>query len=59
MLATTISTALIVALLRQTNLTVHDQRQIERAITAVAQERNWTQHTAAQWFTKQAFPEHF
>ena len=59
MLATTVSTASIVELLRKTKLTAHDQRQIEGAMTAVAQEHNWTRHTAACWLNKQAFPEHF
>lgn len=59
MLSVTVSTASIAQLLRKTNLTADDQIQIEGAITAIAQERNWARHTAAWWLNKQAFPENF
>ena len=59
MLSTVIPTPLIVELLHKTNLTADEQIQIEGAITAIAQERNWARHTAAWWLNKQAFPENF
>lgn len=59
MLSTTVSTASIVDLLPKTSLTADEQSQLERAITAIAQERNWARHTAAWWLNKQAFPERF
>ena len=53
------TTAPIVDLLRKTNLTANEQIQIEDAITAISQERNWARHTAAWWLNKQPFPENF
>ena len=59
MLSTTVSTASISDLLHKTSLTADEQIQIEAAITAIAQERNWARHSAAWWLNKQAFPENF
>lgn len=59
MLVQSVSTASIIDLLRKTALTANEQIQIEGAITAIAQERNWTRHTAAWWLNKQAFPKNF
>jgi hypothetical protein len=58
MLSTTVSTAPIIDLLRKTNLTADEQLQIEGAITAVAQERNWKHQRAAYWLHCQCFPEY-
>ncbi|PSB15023.1 hypothetical protein C7B65_25390 [Phormidesmis priestleyi ULC007] len=57
MLSTTVSTASIIDLLRKTVLTADEQIQIEGAVTAIAQERNWARHTAAWWLNQQAFSE--
>ncbi len=59
MLIQTVSTTPIVDLLRKTILTADEQIQIEGAITAIAQERNWARHTAAWWLNKQVFPENY
>jgi hypothetical protein len=57
MLSTTVSTTSIVELLRKTTLTADEQIQVEGAITAVSQERNWARSTTALWLNQQAFPE--
>lgn len=57
MLSTTVSTASIVDLLHKTSLTADEQIQIEAAITAIAQERNWARRTTVWWLDQQAFYE--